>query len=94
MLLHLVPYLINFCFSDAEEKKQNKERVIETNTHDSEETITNSSENREGRHREHERRPCHAFVSCLQYKRCKARGGVVEDEQPGRLTWVREGENK
>lgn len=47
MLLHLVPYLINFCFSDAEEK-QNKERVIETNTHDSGETITNSWENRKG----------------------------------------------
>lgn len=31
MLLHLVPYLINFCFSDAEEK-QNKEGMIETNT--------------------------------------------------------------
>lgn len=46
MLLHLVPYLINFCFSDAEEK-QNKGRMIETNTHDSKETITNSWENRE-----------------------------------------------
>lgn len=47
MLLQLVPYLINFCFSDAEEK-QNKESVIETNTHDSKETITNSWENSEG----------------------------------------------
>lgn len=61
MLLHLVPYLINFCFSDAEEK-QNKEGMIETNTqaqmcacvrahthtHNIVQTITNSWENREG----------------------------------------------
>lgn len=63
MLLHLVPYLINFCFSDAEEK-QNKEGMIETNTqaqlcarahthtqsltHSVVQTITNSWENREG----------------------------------------------
>lgn len=59
MLLRLVPYLINFCFSDAKEK-QNKGAMIETNTqaqmcahtctrtHGIVQTITNSWENREG----------------------------------------------
>lgn len=91
MLLHLVPYLINFCFSDAEEK-QNKESVIETNTLDSGETITNSWENREGGRGNMSRDLVMLLWAVYNTRDAKGDEGWWESKSEGGLAWVREDE--